>query len=213
MYKIITAALLSILGLMILYSQNTPISRMVIAANNIEFTNPVGFASLEGGTTGGEGGNSIIVSAEHNYLINSGQIVENLAGFNFDPQLYYNYTATDSYLVKELVMVNAGAGKLDINTYIGSKTVPLPKVFKLGQNYTNPFNPETSIDYIVQSISPVKLEVYNILGQKVAILVDEIKPVGSYQVTFDGSKMSSGIYLYQLRTSTQVITNKMILLK
>lgn len=153
------------------------------------------------------------ISAEHNYLINSGQIVENLDGFNFDPRLNYNYTAADSYLVKELVMANAGAGKMDINTHIGSETILLPKAFKLCQNYPNPFNLETRIDYTVPNILPVKLEVYNVLGQRVATLVNEIKPAGLYQVTFDGSKLSSGVYLYQLSTYTQVIINKMILLK
>ncbi len=153
------------------------------------------------------------ISAERNYLINSGQILENLTGFNFEPRLHYNYSAVDSYLVKELVMANAGAGKLDINTSLGSETIPLLKVFKLSQNYPNPFNLETRIDYTVPNILPVKLEVYNILGQKVTTLVDEIKPAGLYQITLDGSRLNSGIYLYQLRTYGQVITNKMILLK
>ena len=89
-----------------------------------------------------------------------------------------------------------------------------PVEYKLyAKNYPNPFNPSTTISYSIPTNSNVKLVVYNILGKEVATLVNEEKPVGSYTVNFDGSELSSGVYLYTLTTGTQVITQKMLLIK
>ncbi|MBL7135885.1 MAG: T9SS type A sorting domain-containing protein [Candidatus Marinimicrobia bacterium] len=89
-----------------------------------------------------------------------------------------------------------------------------PVEYKLyAKNYPNPFNPSTTISYSIPTNSKVKLVVYNILGKEVATLVNEEKPVGSYTVNFDGSELSSGVYLYTLTTGTQVITQKMLLIK
>ena len=88
-----------------------------------------------------------------------------------------------------------------------------PEEFSLEQNYPNPFNPSTSIQYRVSSISNVSLKVYDVLGNEVAILVNEEKPAGSYEVKFDAAGLSSGIYFYKLQTGSLVETKKMILLK
>ena len=85
--------------------------------------------------------------------------------------------------------------------------------FNLSQNYPNPFNPATSIQYAVVNRQFVTLIVYDVLGNKVATLVNEEKPAGEYEVEFDGSKLPSGIYFYQLKAGTFVETKKMILLK
>ena len=81
------------------------------------------------------------------------------------------------------------------------------------KNHPNPFNPSTTISYSIPTNSKLKLVVYNILGKEVATLVNEEKPAGSYTVNFDGSELSSGVYLYTLTTGTQVITQKMLLIK
>ncbi|MCK4445762.1 MAG: T9SS type A sorting domain-containing protein [Candidatus Marinimicrobia bacterium] len=89
-----------------------------------------------------------------------------------------------------------------------------PVEYKLyAKNYPNPFNPSTTISYSVPTNSKVKLVIYNTLGKEVATLVNEEKPAGSYIVNFDGSELSSGVYLYTLTTGTQVITQKMLLIK
>jgi len=85
--------------------------------------------------------------------------------------------------------------------------------FDLIQNYPNPFNPSTSIQYKVSSISTVSLKVYDVLGNEVATLVNEEKPAGSYEVDFDASGLSSGIYFYKLSAGSLVETKKMILMK
>jgi len=81
------------------------------------------------------------------------------------------------------------------------------------QNYPNPFNPATTISYSLPSNSLVQLKIFNILGQEIATLVNEEKPSGNYQVAFDASNLSSGIYFYRLQAGDFVQTRKMILLK
>lgn len=76
----------------------------------------------------------------------------------------------------------------------------LPTKFLLEQNYPNPFNPSTVISWQSPVSSWVTLKIYNILGQEVATLVDENKAAGKYDVQFDGSQLSSGVYFYRLTT-------------
>jgi len=99
-----------------------------------------------------------------------------------------------------------------IPTEILSDAKPVYK-FSLEQNYPNPFNPTTSLQYSVGSLQFVTLKVYDVLGNEVAILVNEEKPAGSYQVEFDASNFSSGIYFYKLTSGAFIETKKMILLR
>jgi len=85
--------------------------------------------------------------------------------------------------------------------------------FALYQNYPNPFNPVTLITYQILSIGKVSLKVFNILGKEIAELVNEVKSPGNFIVLFDGSKFSSGVYFYQLRSGSFVNTKKLVLLK
>jgi hypothetical protein len=89
----------------------------------------------------------------------------------------------------------------------------LPKVFALEQNYPNPFNPSTTIRYQLPVASEVKLEVYDVLGKKIATLVNERQSAGSYQVVWNASGLSSGTYFYRLQAGTFVETKKMIMVK
>jgi len=83
----------------------------------------------------------------------------------------------------------------------------------LEQNYPNPFNPFTKIQYSIPEESLIKLNVYNSLGEKVAVLEEGLKQAGYYEFNFDGSALPSGIYFYTLSTGKSMITKKMILLK
>ncbi len=85
--------------------------------------------------------------------------------------------------------------------------------FKLFQNYPNPFNPSTRIQYAVSSLQFVSLKVYDVLGNEITTLVNEEKPIGSYEVEFNASSLPSGVYFYQLNAGSFIETKKMILIK
>lgn len=89
----------------------------------------------------------------------------------------------------------------------------LPTDFTLLQNFPNPFNPTTFIEYELARGSDVKLEVYDILGRKCFTLVEQFQPVGKHRVSFDGIELSGGIYFYRLTADGFVQTRKMVLLK
>ena len=85
--------------------------------------------------------------------------------------------------------------------------------FELSQNYPNPFNPTTNIIFSVAESSNIKIVVYNLIGEEIAVLLNEYKNSGQYEINFDGSGLSSGIYYYQLITSNYITTKKMVLLR
>ncbi|MCB0742968.1 MAG: T9SS type A sorting domain-containing protein [Ignavibacteriales bacterium] len=94
------------------------------------------------------------------------------------------------------------------------KVGSLPSEFSLSQNYPNPFNPTTMIKYSIPAQSNVTLKIYDVLGSEVATLINnEVQSVGQYEVNFDASRLSSGIYFYTLNSGNFVQTKKMILLK
>ena len=88
-----------------------------------------------------------------------------------------------------------------------------PREFELEQNYPNPFNPTTAISYQLSAVSKVTLKVYDVLGREVATLVDGEMNAGMHEVTFDASRLASGIYLYQVRAGAFTATRKLLLLK
>jgi hypothetical protein len=91
----------------------------------------------------------------------------------------------------------------------------IPSTYSLEQNYPNPFNPSTNIRFGLPETAPVTLEVYNLQGQKVAVLLQNVtKSAGMHTLSFDASKLSSGIYVYRIMAgSTFMASQKMVLLK
>ncbi len=98
-----------------------------------------------------------------------------------------------------------------------SKTVEvdlsLPTIFSLEQNYPNPFNPTTKISWQSPIAGHQSLIIYDLLGNEVAKLVDEFRSAGTYEIDFNASKLSSGVYFYELQTGEFVTTKKMILIR
>ena len=88
-----------------------------------------------------------------------------------------------------------------------------PSSFSLSQNYPNPFNPTTAISYKLSALSRVTLKVYNVLGQEIATLVDQVRPPGDYTVQFDGTRFPSGVYFCRIAAGNFVQTRKMVLIK
>ncbi len=115
---------------------------------------------------------------------------------------------------------------IDTVTGIDTHNNSLPDIFQLHQNYPNPFNPATVIKYSIPTLQNfssgkrentrgifVQLNVYDVLGRKVASLVNELQQPGNYQVTFNANNLTSGIYIYQLRAGEFVQSRKLVLLK
>jgi hypothetical protein len=100
------------------------------------------------------------------------------------------------------------------NGAVGVKDKPAQvESFGLKQNYPNPFNPTTMISYSLPQNMLARVSVSNILGQEVAVLVDGMMSAGSHSVSFDGSKLTSGIYFYHLQAGSSSLTKKMMLIK
>ena len=119
-----------------------------------------------------------------------------------------------SSLNKKLTFDENSNGKIKLFGKISSSfNSNLPERFELYQNYPNPFNPLTTIKYDIVKAQDVKVIVYDILGREVATLVNAQQRPGTYEVRWDASNVSSGIYFNQLKTKDYVDTKKMILLK
>jgi len=127
---------------------------------------------------------------------------------------YYSYTDTKvpsgnvTYRLKQVDFDGTYkyTGQISVN-------VSGPVEFSLDQNYPNPFNPSTTIKYSIPVDGMVTLAVYNVLGQKVATLVNEIVKSGVHEVNFDASKLSSGVYFYKVESSKFSAIKKMMLIK
>ncbi len=108
------------------------------------------------------------------------------------------------------------SGKIYVNSSPVTKVaneIELPKTFSLSQNYPNPFNPTTRITVGIPKDGAYSLNVYNVIGQKVATLISGNITAGYHEVTFNASNLASGIYIYRLTGKNVVITKKMILMK
>jgi hypothetical protein len=98
-------------------------------------------------------------------------------------------------------------------SYSDEVEIEQPAVFYLAQNYPNPFNPSTNIKYSIPSDGNVSLRIYDVLGNEVSSLVDEFKQAGTFDVTFDGTNLSSGVYYYRLIAGEMTTTKKLMLTK
>jgi Secretion system C-terminal sorting domain len=121
---------------------------------------------------------------------------------NFNPDYSMSKIYSD-----ESVLAKTNVKQIDLN---GSALITSYELF---QNYPNPFNPSTTIKYQIPKSGNVSLKVYDILGSEIATPVNEFKNEGRYEVIFDASILSSGVYIYRLNVNESVIVKKMVLLK
>ncbi len=127
-------------------------------------------------------------------------------GIDFSPDgkiAYVGTFATATPRIKKFVL-----GGTDVKEIGG-----VPSEYNLSQNYPNPFNPTTVINFSIPTNELVTVKVFDILGQEVAELINEVKSAGSYQVDFNASELTSGMYIYQITAGNFVATKKMMLLK
>jgi len=134
--------------------------------------------------------------------------VTNLTYFDFvqGGNIVYGYAVSSNGNVIKLT------DTLSVLTGINGNTEH-PTDYKLEQNYPNPFNPSTSISYSIAKNEFVKITIFDVLGREIEALVNETKSAGTYNVTWDASKLSSGIYLYRITAGDFTDIKKMVLSK
>jgi len=121
---------------------------------------------------------------------------------------YFNHLESKlTHTIRELMI------KYDHEYTVNTEEPIIATTYQLNQNYPNPFNTNTSIVYILPSEGAIRLEVYDILGRKMATLLDGIQSEGRHTVNFDASRLSSGVYIYRLEAGSVVKTKKMTLIK
>ncbi len=123
------------------------------------------------------------------------------------------YLSANSYIEFPIVTQTANLPLTGIFAEDSEASNNEPHSFKLSQNYPNPFNPNTMIEYSIANSERVELKVYDLLGREVKTLVNDIQNPGSYNVTFDASGFSSGVYFYKLVSGSFVDVKRMILVK
>jgi hypothetical protein len=145
----------------------------------------------------------------------------------FNVPIEYFFSGTPTQCVIEFVVNDTIADVPDIGTFFllddlalsgptsisGDEQAIVPNEFSLEQNFPNPFNPSTTIEYTLTQSGEVKLDVYNSLGQHISTLFDGIQTAGRHVVQWQPFNLSSGVYLYRLETKNQVLTRKMLLTK
>jgi len=127
-------------------------------------------------------------------------------------------TTIDTNNVKIICTNGRASYSLEVNGYVTGVTsvndkFSNPDKFSLSQNYPNPFNPSTTINFSLAKETHVKLDVYNVLGQRVVTLLNRIMKSGNHEFHFNASGLSSGVYYYRITAGGFVQTHKMILLK
>lgn len=105
------------------------------------------------------------------------------------------------------------SGILNVEESVSITEEEVPVSFTLDQNYPNPFNPSTSIRFGLPEAADVTLEVFNMLGQRVSVLVSESRSSGYHTINFDASDLSSGVYIYRIQAGSYVETRKLTLIK
>lgn len=94
-----------------------------------------------------------------------------------------------------------------------NNNIIIPTEYSLSQNYPNPFNPTTKISYAIPNDGFTKITLFDISGKELTVLINEVKPAGSYNFEFNGSNFASGVYFYRIESGNFVQTRKMFLIK
>ncbi len=119
-------------------------------------------------------------------------------------------SSSDDLIIKGSNFYNL---KYQQSTEVNSNNIKIPSAYSLEQNYPNPFNPVTRIEYSIPKEGYVSLSIYNMLGEKVRQLVDEVKSPGTYIVDWDASAFSSGVYFYNIKSGNYAESKKLTLLR
>ena len=128
--------------------------------------------------------------------------IQEIDNIRYDDAIYAYAISNNGRILKSIQSV----------TDVESEVTPI-NAYELNQNYPNPFNPSTKIKYSVPQMSNVVIKVYDVLGNEIETLVNEEKPAGTYELTWNAANLPSGVYFYQLKSGSFVETKKMVLMK
>jgi photosystem II stability/assembly factor-like uncharacterized protein len=168
----------------------------------------------------------IVATASPNGKINPSD--NNIA--NYGDSLTFTITPNSGYVIADVMVDSISVGAVSSYTFYNivrnhridatfssstgvKEDISLPKEMYLSQNYPNPFNPFTQIRFGLPKPTHVKIEVTNILGQKITTLVDAPKAAGHHVVEFDASRLGGGVYLYSIQAGEITVVRKMLFLK
>jgi len=105
------------------------------------------------------------------------------------------------------------SGGTGVITGVSTISSAVPKNFSVSQNYPNPFNPSTTFQFQIPTTGLVTIKVFDILGREVVTLLNDIKPAGTYQITWNASAWPSGVYFYRVQSQNTILSRKMLMLK
>jgi dienelactone hydrolase len=134
-------------------------------------------------------------------------------GYNWTENLYRKFNNETNFIKEEGTTVKDILQHINPITSVGKNETINPNNYLLEQNYPNPFNPSTTICFALPGQSDVRLSVYNVLGEEVSQLIYNKMSAGYHKVNFNGSKLSSGMYLYKMQTKNFSAIKKMLLIK
>jgi hypothetical protein len=157
------------------------------------------------GTTVQKGPNSWTDLVELNF-VSSNEVPNNAILWKINDKFWHVYDSDNS--------TTWDNGNFDLVTSIENENQSGSNIsYQLCQNFPNPFNPTTAIQYYLPERNTIKLVIYNTIGQEVAVIVDGVKEAGTYNIDFNASELPSGIYFYRLQAGSFIQTKKMVLLK
>ena len=156
-------------------------------------------------------GTQQILSGVNNFLVNTSGIGEREVKLKI--KVKDKLKTKSDYTVTTRVI--SEGGELEKANYeeISYKGESPVTEYSLAQNYPNPFNPSTRISYQIPNDGNVSLKIYDVLGAEVLTLVNTAQAQGRYEVSFDASQLSSGVYIYRIQANDYVASRKMMLLK
>jgi hypothetical protein len=148
-------------------------------------------------------------------LIDNGGVSSTSVSTGYRSRAFIGQSAVRTYVKGTTHVVSSGAGCAFCESQftVGIDAAILPSMMRLYQNYPNPFNPVTTIGYVLEREAMVQLAIYNLLGERIAVIVDEQQPPGEYHVDYHAESLPGGVYIYRLRTEHGQLTRRFILLK
>jgi len=215
-------------GLTYLFPNNTmlsPDSFIVLASNKIEFFTRYGFPAFDEyeGQLDNSGETIALNTVAGDTLIkihyNDKYPWPNSAdgdGYSIVPREnnpYQDQNDPVNWMASGKIHGNPGSDDIPASVQELQPRLTAPVEYRLSQNYPNPFNPLTTIEYQLPKASKVELSVYNINGQLIKTLVNEYHDAGHYAVTWNASGLSSGLYLYRIKTGEYIHTKKCLMIK